>query len=75
MIQRHRRYPELFPHDKARLLAALRDCRKAIIDAGIKLDPWSRTYQLGGPVTKAIDELAGELTGDPKHFHIGSATR
>ena len=56
------------------LLDALGQCRHAIIEAGIHLKPQSRQYELGGPVIKAIDELAGELTGDPRYFYIGSST-
>jgi hypothetical protein len=42
--------------------------------AGIHLHPRSRQYELGEPVIKVINDLAGELTGDPKYFHIGSST-
>jgi hypothetical protein len=38
------------------------------------LKPGSPTYRLGDPVLKAIDDLAGELTGDRHFFHIGSST-
>jgi hypothetical protein len=33
------------------------------------LKPECPTYRLGSAVTEAIDVLAGEQTGDPKHFH------
>ena len=75
MIQRHKRRPELFDTEKRRLLEALRQCRKAIIASHRVLHPWSPTYQLGHEVTEAIDDLAGELTGDRRFFHIGSRTR
>ena len=74
MIQRHKRRPELFETEKRAVLEALRHCRNAVIESGSHLHPWSRTYQLGHSVTAAIDELAGELTGDSKFFHARSSS-
>jgi hypothetical protein len=74
MIQRHKRRPEWFESEEAKLLEELRQCRNAVIDSGTHLHPWSRTYQLGAPVIAAIDDLAGELTGDRHFFYIGSST-
>ena len=75
MIQRHKRRPELFPSQRDALLAALKHCRDAVIESHRQLDPRSETYRLGGEVMEAIDDLAGELTGDRKIFWAGSSTR
>jgi hypothetical protein len=69
MSPRSRRYPQLFETEKRRVLEALYECRKAITDSHRHLQPECPTYRLGSAVTAAIDVLAGELTGDPKHFH------
>ena len=74
MIQRHKRRAELFDLERKALLEALRHCRNAVIESGTHLHPWSRTCQLGRPLIAAIDDLAGELTGDRTFFHAGSST-
>jgi hypothetical protein len=74
MIQRHRRRLELFPIERDALIEALRVCRKAVIESHRHLHPWSPTYRAGEPVLKAIDDLAGELTGDRKMFWAKSST-
>ncbi len=74
MIQRHKRRPELFPTERDTLLEALRRCRDAVIESHRHLHPWSPTYRVGAPVIEAIDELAGQLTGDRTIFHARSST-
>ena len=75
MIQRHKRRPELYEIEKEALLKVLRQCRVAIIESGRHLHPWSPTYLAGRAVIEAIDDLAGELTGDRTIFHARSSTR
>jgi hypothetical protein len=69
MSSQFRRYPQLFETEERRVLEALYECRKAITDSHRSLKPECPTYRLGSVVIEAIDGLAGELTGDPKHFH------
>ena len=67
-MSRHRRYEELFPTEKQRLLAALGQTRQAIAASHAQLRPGSRTYVLGTAVADVIDDLAEHLTGDRTHF-------
>lgn len=64
MIQRHKRYAELFEPDRLALLDALRACRNAVIDSQRRLRPGSPTYGCGSRMIEVIDDLAEELTGD-----------
>lgn len=59
--------------DGDRLLAAIGECRKACINARSLAPINGDVYQAAGDVNKAIDALAGVLTGDPEHFHTKTA--
>jgi hypothetical protein len=68
MTRRASRRAELFAAENARLLAALGECRRAILQAQTCLKPSSDVYRLGSALLAAIDALATRLTGDPEYF-------
>ncbi len=57
------------PMDADRLLAALRECRRACIAAQTAAPIASPVYRGAGRLMDEIDILAETLTGDRRHFH------
>lgn len=59
--------------DKARLIEALRTCRREVLHAADDLRPQCETDRALHLVTVAIDKLAEHLTGNPTLFHLGGS--
>lgn len=55
--------------DAPRLLAALSECRRALIEASTKARPQGPLYNACGMVIAAIDACATYLTRNPYYFH------
>jgi hypothetical protein len=62
MARRSTRRAELFPTENQKLLAALGECRRAVLQARTCLKPNSDVYQLGSALLASIDALAMRLT-------------
>lgn len=66
MAKNQRRFGDL---EKAALLKAIGECRKAsIIAADAALFDRKDVKQSCGELQKVIDDLAGKLTGNPEYF-------
>lgn len=56
--------------DQNRLIAVLGESRTAVIRCAASLRPFSDPYLKCQAVMQTIDALAGDLTGDPRLFHV-----
>jgi len=56
--------------DRPRLLAALGQCRAALIEASLKMKIGGPLYYSASSVIAAIDGPALLLTGERDHFHL-----
>ena len=69
----NRKRPETLS-EKRPALDAMGRCRHAMIVVCGKVKIGSPTYFAAHAVTKAIDAMAGLLTGDPTYYHEGGVT-
>jgi hypothetical protein len=60
--------------NQAALLAALRDCRHAIVREMPNMKPMGPLYHFASGVMAAIDALAMFITRDPTFFHDKGTT-
>lgn len=62
--------------DRAELLSAVGECRRACTSAMSKAPVCGDVYQQLVDFVEAVDDLAGRMTGDRQHFHVkGYATK
>ena len=57
--------------DHSRLLSAVSECRRALIEASAKAQPNGPLYNACAMVIAAIDALTTFLTGNPYFHHTG----
>ena len=69
-----RQRPSISPDDIERLLFHLEDARDYIIKYGAAQDFHSPERATSDHATQAIDNLAGQITGNPQYFWMGSAS-
>lgn len=58
------------PADIPALLGELGACRTAMIRVCATVTPYGPAYKAALRTMEAIDQMAGLLTGDPRHFHL-----
>lgn len=73
MIQR-RQKPNISPEDIERLLFHLEDTRQYIVRYGAAQDFHSPERGISGNAMEAIDDLAGQITGNRQYFWQVQAT-
>ena len=69
-----RQWPSISQDDIERLLFHLEDARDYIIKYGAAQGFHSSERATSDNARSAIDELAGQITGDPQYFWSGSAS-
>lgn len=68
MVQRTKRRE--MPADIPALLGELGACRAAMIRVCTTVTPLNPAYRAASRIIDEIDQMAGLLTGDPRHFHL-----
>ena len=71
MSRRPRRFD--LPPDQTEILETLRACRRVMIEISCKVKINGPVYLAADNVMRAIDGLAGELTGDREFFWLKPA--
>ena len=69
-----RQKPTISPDDIERLLFHLEDARNYIVKYGAAQSFNSQSRKLADQTTSAIDDLAGQITGDRQHLWQDSAS-
>ena len=69
-----RQRPSISPDDIERLLFHLEDARDYIVKYGAAQDFDSPERATSDHAMQAIDDLAGQITGNPQYFWMGTAS-
>jgi hypothetical protein len=69
-----RQRPSISPDDIERLLFHLEDARDYVIKYGAAQGFNSQARAIADHAKGAIDSLAGQITGDPQYYWLGSAS-